>query len=199
MPPRTTPWTLTAAVALAATLGLAASALACDGQAKSASAAPACCAAKSKVTACCAKPATKVAVQPQNSTVFVPLAHATPAAAPAPFSSLPNFARPEPIVAGLMAFLDPETGLLTGPIGELRVPDDLARALAAPVELTPVTLPNGSVMVDLQGTMQDYYVLHIDALGHRTIQCVPSVLQAKTPPPVMPTAKPLTVAPVTER
>jgi hypothetical protein len=141
------------------------------------------------------------AVQAKHEHVLAPLATAAPAAPAAPFASLPNFAKPEPVVAGLLAFLDPETGLLTGPIGDLRVPDDLNRAFAAPVELTPVTLPNGSVMVDLQGTLQDYYILNIDPFGRRTVQCVPNVLQAKTPPPLpaKSAAKTLVVSPIAER
>jgi hypothetical protein len=39
-------------------------------------------------------------------------------------------------------------------------------------------MPDGSVMLDLRGTAQDYLVLHVDALGHRTIQCVPDPRQA---------------------
>ena len=69
---------------------------------------------------------------------------------------------------GLMAFIDPETGLLTGSIGDFQPPVDPAQPIAP---LKEMTMANGAVMIDLQGTMQDYMILSIDALGHRSFRC----------------------------
>ena len=88
-----------------------------------------------------------------------------PAAVPAP---------PAPAVPGsfgLAAFLDPDTGLLTGPISSLVPPAD-QRAAATTVVLEPVQLPGGAWLLDLKGTGMESYVLHIDALGQRTVTCV---------------------------
>jgi hypothetical protein len=93
-------------------------------------------------------------------------APAVPAKRPAPASDAPA----PPAGIGLMAFLDPDTGLLTGPISSLVPPAD-QRAASANVLLEPVPLPNGGWMLDLKGTGMESYVLHIDALGHRTVSC----------------------------
>lgn len=183
MATRVTPLRLTALIALAAMWTFAGSASACDySKSKTASAATSCCASKA-VTAC-AQPSAKTAV---TAAVAAPAAPA----APAGYRALPGFTQPAPIVAGLMAFIDPETGQLTGPINGFTVPDDVARMFAAPVELTPVTLPNGSVMLDLQGTLQDFYVLTIDPMGRRTIRCVQNPREAQAPalPLVLPIAE----------
>jgi hypothetical protein len=192
MATRVTPLRLLVAVALVAMSGLAGSAMACDGHSRQASAAPSGCAAKSATAAACAQPAAR----PQAAASVSSLAGPAPVAVP--FAALPNFAQPAPIVAGLMAFIDPETGLLTGPIGDLQVPADVARAIAAPAELTPVTLPNGAVVLDLQGTMMDNYVLTIDPLGRRTIRCVQDARKALAPAaPVAPSAP--VILPIAER
>ena len=62
----------------------------------------------------------------------------------------------------MRAFIDPETGLITStpPPGAI-VPEE---ARPEPV-LEQVTLPDGSVMMDLKGTLQDYMVLQLDANG----------------------------------
>jgi hypothetical protein len=170
------------------------SASACgDSKNKTASASGSCRVSKTATTAS-AQPAAKTAIAPAAAVVAAPAAVvAAPAApaAPAGYRALPGFTQPAPAVAGLMAFLDPETGQLTGPINGFTVPDDVARMFAAPVELTPVTLPDGSVMLDLQGTLQDYYVLTIDPMGRRTIRCVqnPRQVQAPAAPVILPYAE----------
>ena len=191
MATRVTPLRLTALIALAAMWMLAGAASACDySKSKTASAAGSCCASKAATTAC-AQPSAKTAIAPAKAAVAAPAAVAAAPAAPAGYRALPGITQPAPVVAGLMAFIDPETGQLTGPINGFTVPDDVARMFAAPVELTPVTLPNGSVMLDLQGTMQDYYVLTIDPMGRRTIRCVQNPRQAQAPalPVVLPIAE----------
>lgn len=194
MATRVTPTGLATCVALAAMWAFAGSVSACDGnKTKVASASPACCATKASVTTACATPAVKAAARPKAPapSAFASIASASAPVATTAFPSLPNFTRPAPIVAGLWAFIDPETGLLCGPIGDLQVPDDIARAFGSQVELTPVTMPDGSVKVDLQGTLQDYYVLTIDPLGRRSIRCVQDARHAHAPaaPIVLPIAE----------
>jgi hypothetical protein len=72
---------------------------------------------------------------------------------------------------GLMAFLDPETGMLTGPIGDLVPPAD-QRAASANVVLTPMQRANGAWLLDLKGTGMEHYVIQIDPLGNRRVYCV---------------------------
>ena len=72
---------------------------------------------------------------------------------------------------GLMAFLDPETGMLTGPIGDLVPPAD-QRAASANVLLTPVRRANGAWLLDLKGTGMEHYVIQIDPFGNRRVFCV---------------------------
>lgn len=184
-------------LALLATASLAAAAFACGGAGKSAAATPSCCSAKARTTTACATPAAKTAAAP--AACASPTALVAPAPAAAPFAALPNFAQPAPVVSGLMAFIDPETGMLTGPIGSLQVPEDLSRAFAAPVELTPVTLPAGrGVMIDLQGTLQDFYTITIDPLGRRAIRCVQDPKHAHAHVAPIAPAQP-TISPIAER
>lgn len=185
---RATELGLATGLVLVAMFAFTAGASAC-GDAKSASATKASCASESRAAACAATGA-KTATVPASPSILLPLASAPSPLATRAFPALPGFSQPQPIVAGLMAFIDPETGLLTGPTGDLQVPDDLARTLAPQVTLTPVTLPDGSVMVDLQGTLMDYYVMTIDPLGRRSIQCVQDPRQALAPtlPIILPMA-----------
>jgi len=108
-----------------------------------------------------------------------------PAAAPAPATSLAPTAppAPAPMSIGLMAFLDPETGMLTGPIGDLVPPAD-QRAAAANVVLTPVQRANGAWLLDLKGTMMEHYMIHIDPLGNRRAFCVQDPRLAPPPAPL---------------
>jgi len=78
---------------------------------------------------------------------------------------------PAPLVTGLMAFLDPDTGLLTGPISHLVPPAD-QQAASANVLLEPVRRANGAWLLDLKGTLMEHYVIHIDPLGNRRVLCV---------------------------
>lgn len=98
----------------------------------------------------------------------------SPAAAPAVTATAP-------VSIGLMAFLDPETGQLTGPIGAV-VP--LADARPAGPQAFPVELPGGGWMLDLRGGGQEYYVLHVDPFGRRTVSCVQDPRHARRAVPV---------------
>ncbi len=75
------------------------------------------------------------------------------------------------MVTGLVAFLDPETGMLTGPVSAFTPPAD-QRAAAANVLLEEFPLPGGGWVLDLKGTCMESYVLTIDALGRMHASCV---------------------------
>lgn len=109
------------------------------------------------------------AVLPAASNAQTATAAKPAAAKPAPLYTLTP--SPMPLVSGLLAFIDPETGLLGGPIFPLVAPTDLATSAAA-IDPVEVRLPDGSYMMDLQGGGMDYLVLHIDALGKKTMRCV---------------------------
>lgn len=98
------------------------------------------------------------------------------AALPAPMPAVAA-----PVSIGLMAFLDPETGELSGPIGPV-VP--LADARPAGPQVLPVEMPGGGWMLDLRGAGQEYYVLHVDPFGRRTVSCVQDPRHARRPAPV---------------
>ncbi len=95
-----------------------------------------------------------------------------PAATPRPVAILAPLAPvPAPIVCGLVAFLDPDTGRLTGPIASFVPPVD-QRDAADPVLLVEEPLPGGGWVIDLKGTLMESYVMHLDPLGHATVECV---------------------------
>ena len=159
MTPRATR-VLTAAILGALTLA-ATAAWACDGN-KSA-----------KATACA--PGTKAAVTAakSGSAKSARVASTTRKSAPAaarkatPTATAPKAA---PAEAGMRAYLDPETGMVSGlpeagAIGPDGIPGDVA------VVLVETPLPGRGYTIDLQGTMQDYSILHLDAHGGRHVSC----------------------------
>lgn len=99
--------------------------------------------------------------KPKRGASVAPAAVAAPVPAVAPAPARGGL--------GLMAFLDPETGMLTGPIGDLVPPADQR---AASVVLVEVPAPGGGWMIDLKGSGQEYFVLHVDAFGRRSVSCV---------------------------
>ena len=122
---------------------------------------------------------------------MLPGAGACPAHAPAPAVTPPTPAappvapaQPSAIEAGMRAYIDPETGLLTS------LPT-ASQTLAPPsVESEPVLqeeiLPDGSVMIDLKGTLQDYLILQLDANGQKVVRCVEDPKAALQAPPQAP-------------
>lgn len=86
--------------------------------------------------------------------------------------------------AGLVAYIDPATGGLTAtPTEEQRAA--MRAALAALVNdsdegLVEVTLPDGSVMLDLRGRFQEALVVLMAPDGTRRYECVSSVPGAAT-------------------
>src|SRR5262249_36316722 len=93
---------------------------------------------------------------------------ATPSVAPVTVAraAIPS-AKNNPTEAGMRAYLDPETGTI-GP------PANPQSAIAGTQDDGPtlheVVLPDGSVMVDLQGTLQDYLIVNVDPKGHRIMR-----------------------------
>lgn len=176
---RATPLNLLVAAALAAMLA-ANVASACDSaHAKSASAANMKCGHGCSMSACSmSKSASAVVAKPAPEPVATFVMPGLPSFVPQPAQSF---------ALGLMAFLDPETGLLTGSIGDFQPPVDPTQSITP---LSEVTLANGAVMIDLQGTMQDYMILSIDALGHRSFHCATDPRQALKPQAPVTTASP---------
>lgn len=82
-----------------------------------------------------------------------------------------------PAEAGMRAYIDPETGTIGG------MPP--AEALPASPQPEPVfeqvVLPDGSVMVDLKGAGQEYFILQLDANGNRVVRCVQDPKTATAP------------------
>jgi len=159
MTPRVTR-VLTAAVLGALTLA-AGAAWACDGN-KSAKAAA--CAPDAKATVTAAKSAPAKSVRAASAARKSTTATARKAV-PAPASP-----KAAPATAGMRAYLDPETGLVSGmpetmAIGPDGIPGDVE------VVLVETPLPGRGFTIDLQGTLQDYSVMHIDALGGRHFGC----------------------------
>ena len=111
------------------------------------------------------------------------------AAAQAPAEAMPPVA-----AAGLVAFIDPATGGLTAtPTAEQRAA--MRAALAALVNdsdlgLVEVTLPDGSVVMDLQGRFQEAVVVQVAPEGTRHMQCLGSVPDAATTPSSAPAPAP---------
>jgi len=101
------------------------------------------------------------------------------AVAPA-LSAPPTRARaaraPRPIVAaaaasaGMKAYLDPETGKL-GPPPAGGSPDETLMLNDSGDGLVQEVLPDGSVMMNLQGRFQEYMILQLDPAGRRVLRC----------------------------
>lgn len=69
--------------------------------------------------------------------------------------------------AGMRVYLDPETGT----IGSMPPAEAMPAAPGPEPKLELVTFPDGSAMVDLKGTGQEYFILQLDAAGNRTVLC----------------------------
>ena len=100
--------------------------------------------------------------------------------------------------AGMMAYVDPETGELTtgiAPAGAFELDADTQNALRRDTEgLEVVKHPDGSESIDLQGRFQSVSVVRIDENG-KAIVCtdnangVERVMTAKTATPTTPEVK----------
>jgi len=126
-----------------------------------------------------------MASHPRASSPASAQALAAPAAAsPAAHAAAPSM-KSNPTAAGMRAYLDPETGTIGAPT---TAQSAIAGTRADGPTLHEVVLPDGSVMMDLQGTLQDYMIMNIDAKGHRVMRCVPNPTEAlkSTPTPAEP-------------
>jgi hypothetical protein len=107
---------------------------------------------------------------------------AAPAVAPAPPATTAT--------PGMRAYLDPESGTIGGMPPAPLAPEEETAVLELQDEEQPVetVLPDGSVMVDLKGHGQEYFILQIDASGRRVVRCVHAASVGKdiaaTPQPV---------------
>src|SRR5262245_4511296 len=118
-----------------------------------------------------AAPAPVVAATP----VIARRAKSAPVGTPARMSSAPRELAPGE--AGMRIEMDPETGapgLAHTPVPPLSaVPRDDEAALSHSDQgLQQVVLPDGSVMVDLQGRFQEYAVMEIGPDGKLRMRCV---------------------------
>jgi len=121
------------------------------------------------------------------------LAGDDPAAAAPPEQAAAQAPAQAPVAAaGLVAFIDPATGGLTStPTEEQRAA--LRAALAALVNesdagLYEVVLPDGTVVMDLQGRFQEAVVVQVAPDGTRNLACVGSVATAAQSPAAVPQA-----------
>jgi hypothetical protein len=77
--------------------------------------------------------------------------------------------------AGMMVAIDPETGAFVPPSAAqalLLTSAEQTGLLRGFEGLTEVRLPNGAVMVDLQGRFMEYSVLRLDLQGRPRLGCV---------------------------
>jgi hypothetical protein len=118
---------------------------------------------------------------PATPAAAAPAACTTPAP-PVAAATLPGGNAVEP---GMRAFIEPETGKLGPPsVTSTAVPgEESAPPAAAPIL---VHMPDGSDMLDLQGTMQDYTVIQLDASGRVETRCVQDPNAAARPLPPAP-------------
>lgn len=113
-----------------------------------------------------------------------------PVAAPLPVAAPARIARPEPsTVAGAMGmriFRDPETGGISPPNAAESAVLEMDSNSEDMAGLTQVTLPDGSIMVDLQGRFQESMVMQIAPNGQRTVSCGRDAKKTLSQTPVAP-------------
>ena len=88
----------------------------------------------------------------------------------------------------MRAYLDPETGLIGGPGALPPLSSEEAQLLVPGLQAEPVetVLPDGSVMLELNGRGLEYFVLQLDSDGNRVVRCVqdPKTALSTTPNPM---------------
>jgi hypothetical protein len=105
-------------------------------------------------------------------------------ARPRPVSAKPAKTVPTPSLqsstvsspaAGMVVGIDPETGVLGMPSPEQMLqltPQERTGLLRSGEGLTEVRLPNGAMMVDLQGQFMEYSLIRLDPMGRPSFSCV---------------------------
>ena len=73
---------------------------------------------------------------------------------------------------GMRIYLDPESGTIGPPTPQSPAVVDHKSAPAPVEQPVQVVLPDGSVMMELKGTCQEYVVMQIDANGRLNTRCV---------------------------
>jgi len=111
--------------------------------------------------------------------VTTPAALKSIAAAPAAPSTVAG-------AAGMRIYKDPDTDEIGPPPTAGAAILDGDGTSQDMTGLTKVTLPDGSVMVDLQGRFQEAMVMQIDAHGNRVVTCTQDVKKTLSHPPVSP-------------
>ena len=134
-----------------------------------------------------ASPARVTALAPAKATGK---AKPTSAAKAAPVAAAPKVAA---ATAGMRVYLDPETGTLGGiPAGATTDAIDLSTEEVGEPVLT--VLPDGSLMVDLNGTCQEFATIHRAPDGSIHMRCAqgprPSAKYAKVAPVTRATPQP---------
>ena len=96
-------------------------------------------------------------------------------------SATPGLSTPSEVGnSSLRAFIDPETGALSSQPAPRPSGKTLMPALSRSNEgLTPITLPDGTVMVNLQGRFQNAGLARIDAKGVLHTICTEDLQNAK--------------------
>jgi hypothetical protein len=77
--------------------------------------------------------------------------------------------------AGMVVAIDPETGALTLPTPEQMLaltPQERTGLLRTTAGLQAVRLPDGTVMLDLQGRFMEFAVVQLDAQGRPYFRCL---------------------------
>jgi hypothetical protein len=111
--------------------------------------------------------------------VMTPAPAAPQAVAPAPVARV----TPSTVAAAGMRIYKDEEGEI-GPPAAAIVPVDNDGTSRDMTGLQAVTLPDGSIMVDLQGRFQEAMVVQIDANGKRVMSCTDDVKKTLSHPPV---------------
>lgn len=112
-------------------------------------------------------------------------ATAQPAATPQPAPTAADQAPGASALApGLRVFIEPETGKIGPPAVIPALTPEEEAALKTAAEPTLVHMRDGSDMLELNGSIQDYTVIKLDANGNKVISCVENPKAAmQTPPP----------------
>jgi hypothetical protein len=111
-----------------------------------------------------------------------PVAAAPLAAISAPAASAVTAPTTVAGATGMRIFKDPETGEIGLPTAESSALETDANSEDM-TGLTTVTLPDGSIMIDLQGRFQESMVMQITPSGERVVTCTRDVKKtlAQTP------------------
>jgi hypothetical protein len=122
--------------------------------------------------------------------VKLPAATASVVSAPLPAAAPARITHTEPSTvagaAGMRIFRDPETGGIAPPNAAESAALENDSNSEDMTGLTQVTLPDGSVMIDLQGRFQESMVMQIAPNGQHVVNCTRDVKKTLSQVPVAP-------------